>query len=111
MSSTKELAFGALVLRLLAVVGKMSFLLAVEALRFTPSLSGIYGDFSARLFRPFQGLPTEELKGFDLFADCSDSHEHWVQSSTLFVLLKHFFDDLFGDILLQQVHSKCVVYL
>ena len=45
----------------------------------------------------------EELKGFDLFANCSDSHEHQVHSSTLFVPLKHFFDDLFGDILFQQV--------
>ena len=53
----------------------------------------------------------EELKGFNLFADCSDSHEHRVHNGTLFVLLKHFFDDLFGDILFQQVYSKCVVYL
>ena len=53
MSSTKELAFGALVLQLFAVVGEMSFLSAVEALRFAPSLSGVYGDFSARLFRSF----------------------------------------------------------
>ena len=53
MFSTKELAFGALVLRLLAVVGEMSFLSAVEALRFAPSLSSVYGDFSARLFRSF----------------------------------------------------------
>ena len=111
MSSIKELAFGALVLWLFAVVGEMSFLSAVEALRFAPSLSSIYGDFSARPFRSFQGLSTEELKGFDLFADCSDSHEHWIHSSALFVLLKHFFNDLFGDILFQQVYSKCVVYL
>ena len=111
MFSTKELAFGALVLRLLAVVGEMSFLSAVEALRFAPSLSSVYGDFSARPFRSFQGLSMEELKGFDLFADCSDSHEHWVHSGTSFVLPKHFFNELFGDILFQQVYSKCVIYL
>ena len=101
MSSPKELAFGALVLWLLVVVGKMSFLSAVEALRFAPLLSSIYGDFSARLFRSFQGLSTEELKGFNLFANCSDGRERWVHSSASFVLSKHFLDDLFGDILFQ----------
>ena len=43
----------------------------------------------------------KKLKGFDLFSDCSDGCEHWIHSGTLFVLPEGFFDDLFGDVLLQ----------
>ena len=110
MPSTKEFAFGTLVLWLLAVVGEMPFFLTVEAPRLAPSL-GVYSDFLVRLFGSFWGLSTEELKGFDLFANCSDSREHRIYSSTLFVLLEDCFNDLFEDILLQQVYSKCIIYL
>ena len=101
MSSIKELALGALVLWLLAIFGKVPFFLTVETPSLAPSLSSIYGDFSVGPFRPLQGLSTKKLKGFDLFSNCLDSHEHWVHSRTPFVLPEDFFDDLFGDVLLQ----------
>ena len=53
----------------------------------------------------------EKLKGFNLFANCLDSCEHQIYSGTSFVLPEDFFDDLFGDILLQQLYFKCVIYL
>ena len=68
MSATKELVFGALVLWLLAIFGKVPLFSTVETPRFAPSLSSIYGDFSVEPFRPFWGLSTKKLKSFDLFS-------------------------------------------
>ena len=101
ISSTKELALGTLVLWLLAIFGEVPSFSTVETPRLSPSLSSIYGDFSVGPFRPLQGLSIKKLKGFNLFSNCSDSHEHQFHSRTPFVPPEDSFNDLFGDVLLQ----------